>query len=139
MLIAIREGSVNKSTTVVLIFVALMIGLALGGMAVFHFGTRFIGYGTINAESAEAAVTVHALERLRAGDTNGAEDLLESRLDGALISVKSFLQSVPTTRRDTNAIQTLRLAKSYRDKFPRKTSTPEVDQAVAQALAFPDK
>jgi len=71
-------------------------------MVVFHFWTHFIGYGTIYAESAEAAGTVDVLERLRAGDVNGAKDLLESRLDGALISVKSFLQSVPTTQRDTN-------------------------------------
>ncbi|MBI3852272.1 MAG: lipid-binding SYLF domain-containing protein [Verrucomicrobia bacterium] len=89
--------------------------------------------------TADAQTTLLILERLRAGHTTEATTLLETRLDGALINLGASVGTSPQPERQPDSLQTLRRAKEYRTRFPRKTGNSNVDDEVARALSLLDK
>lgn len=74
-------------------------------------------------------VTVALLQRLRAGRTNEVIGVLETTLDGALISLAASPQEIGEPQ--TEAIK---LARQYRAKYPRKE-----DASVTRAFELLDK
>jgi hypothetical protein len=71
-----------------------------------------------------------ALRRLRAGDTQDAISLLEAALDSNLV----ILSDLPGARGEPGITNIVRNAAEYRDKYPRKTSFPEIDAQVSRYL-----
>ena len=60
----------------------------------------------------------------------GESTLSESQLDRNLVS----LGAMPERRRTERTLKALRVAKDYREKFPRATDHPEVDASVQRTL-----
>lgn len=87
---------------------------------------------TINTErdAADIAPTVRILEGLRSGDTNAAIRLLETRLDGKLMTFGAPSNAPHDAKYD----KILKMAKEYRSKHPHSTGNPTIDKAVSQAL-----
>ena len=78
----------------------------------------------------DIAVTVRVLDSLRSGRTNDAIKLLETRLDGALMTF-----SAPSgTPRDSKYDKILKMTKEYRTKYPHTTGVPEIDTGVSRAF-----
>ena len=75
----------------------------------------------------DIAMSVRLLQALRSGQTNDAIGLLETRLDGALIGY----DVLPHT---AGLDKLVRAAKDYRERFPHKSSNPDVDAGVARAF-----
>jgi hypothetical protein len=81
-------------------------------------------------EKQQAAVDqsfyVRVLTDLRSGNTNGAIELLETRLDGALMTF--------SYDHDPKYDKLLERAREYRSRYPHKSGTPGIDAAVARTF-----
>jgi len=66
-------------------------------------------------QSRDAGMAVALLERLRAGHTNQAIEVLEIELDGALQGLGASPQEIGEAE-----IKVLQLARQYRARYPRK-------------------
>ncbi|WP_171160103.1 hypothetical protein [Usitatibacter palustris] len=106
-------------------------GVVAGGAATLQFTTMM--YGGFNTVSAAAAVSakVAALDAIRSNDYAKATEMLETLLDGDIISLKALMTDFP----DPMAPKALARAAKYRAANPRKTGEAIVDNAVAEALA----
>ena len=98
-------------------------------------------YGYLSAmitsqQTADLNSTVLVLDRLRAGRVPEAIELLESRMDGALINLGTTVGATPREERESNSLVTLQRAKDYRAKFPRKTGDSMIDDRVARAWSL---
>lgn len=117
-------------------------GVFVGGGVTARFADEFIAQlGEMEAESnsisSEGGVYmgVRLLNILRSGDNTKAIAVLENQLDGNLIS----LGAMPEQRRKERTLKALRLAKEYRERFPRATHDPEVDASVQRTLDLVDR
>jgi hypothetical protein len=81
--------------------------------------------------AADVGIIVAVLERLRSGRTNDAVQLLETRLDGALVGIGT----APQDARNANVNSAARMAQRYRGEHPHKAGTPEVEAAIVRAFA----
>ena len=81
-------------------------------------------------DATEIVVTVRVLDSLRSGRTNEAIRLLETRLDGAIMT----FGAPSVSQRDPKYDKILKMAKEYRSKYPHTSSSPEVDAAIARAF-----
>lgn len=123
--------------TIIVAVFALAAGIVGGAFTALHFGSRFVGQSDITGEVAEAALIVKALEQLRVKDIVAASELLEARLDGAVINMSVVDSSGFGVETDAKVRGVLREVSDYRQRFPRKTGQPNVDAAVASALSKP--
>ena len=114
---------------------ALLIGWAIGLYATQHYYEQWIGrYQTRHAfDGVNDRLIV--LNPLRAGDTNGAAELLESQLDGQLLMLGTLMQNVSASELQPRQLQLLTQLRNYRAAHPRQTSQPEIDRAVAGVLS----
>ena len=80
----------------------------------------------------DIATTVRILQSLRSGDTNAAISLLETQLDGALIS----FSTPPANSRDTKYYQILAMARDYRAKYPHASGVPDIDNEVSRTFSL---
>jgi hypothetical protein len=120
----------TRTRVAVLATATFLAGLAIGGYGVMSFMSEMLV--SFGATSSVAGVSTHVavLQSLRAGNARGAVDLLETFLDGELMSVGAYrADSLPQS-----APITVRRAAEYRAKYPRTTQNPEVDAAVSKGL-----
>jgi hypothetical protein len=101
-------------------------------------------YGYLSAmitsqQTADLSSTILILDRLRAGRVPEAIELLESRMDGALINLGATVGATPREERGSNSLATLQRAKEYRAKFPRKTGDRTIDERAERAWSLPDE
>jgi hypothetical protein len=83
-------------------------------------------------DATDIATTVQILQSMRSGDTNAAISLLETRLDGALISF-----STPSANpRDAKYDQILAMARDYRAKYPHASGVPDIDNGVSRTFSL---
>jgi|GEM_PF-2906443 len=81
-------------------------------------------------DATDIALTIRVLDGLRSGRTNDAIKLLETRLDGALMTF-----GAPSDNpRDSKYDKILRIAKEYRTRYPHATGVPEIDTGVSRAF-----
>jgi hypothetical protein len=78
----------------------------------------------------DLSTTVRILESLRSGRTNDAIQLLESRLDAAVMS----FDAPSDVKRDQIYDPVLKMAKEYRNKHPYKEGVPEIDTVVERVF-----
>jgi lipid-binding SYLF domain-containing protein len=84
-------------------------------------------------QTADASTTLLILERLREQRTAEAIELLEARLDGALINLGAAMAATPPAERVPSPFDTLQRAREYRTEFPRRTGHTNIDDRVARA------
>jgi lipid-binding SYLF domain-containing protein len=82
--------------------------------------------------TADASLAIALLEQLRAKYSTEAVELVEMRLDGALIGLSSSLSAMPKPERPAIALQTLQRAKEYRTRFPRKVADPTIEEELTR-------
>ncbi len=76
---------------------------------------------------------------LREGNTNNAIEVLENRLDGGIIGLSSALPEQSDPKKRAAYVRLLKRVRDYRAAHPWKSDSPEVQEAVAKALAgIPD-
>jgi hypothetical protein len=86
-------------------------------------------------KATDVAITVRILESLRSGNTKTAIKLLETGLDGALITF-----SVPSSNpRDTEYDKILETAKKYRAQYPYSSGIPDIDNGVNRTFSLLSK
>ena len=103
---------------------------------------RFNDYSTANLAShnyADLGVTLAILQRLRDGRTNQAYELLEGRLNTAIVGFVASYRELPASVRDGPDMKVLQQAKDYRAKFPFKHRYPSVDKGAADAFKILDE
>lgn len=97
------------------------------------------------ALAAEISTDLACLQRLRAGETNAAIAVLEQRIDGAVGVLGEGLRLIPTSERDPQQLQAIRIYRHYRRQFPLtnspaypfKTAIPSgVIEGIARAYAL---
>jgi Flp pilus assembly protein CpaB len=85
----------------------------------------------LKKNEADTATLVVVLKQLRSGQTNDALNMLEIKLDGALVGM-GFSE---TNDRDASFQNILKMAKNYRDKFPREEKNPDSKSAIEQTFS----
>ncbi len=120
-------------------FIGLVSGLAISGSVGVYF------YHRLDAEWSKVSANFNlcqayiTLERLRSGKSEDAIKFNEHLLDAGVMDLARVLRKIPPQRRGTNNVHLLRKAKDYRARFPYTGGIPEVDMAVARALALADE
>lgn len=129
-----RDMKKRKFISVALIFlISAVIGGIAGASIVAYFLFSFFNNGSMMQDLVGIKQDVTALQKIRAGDTDGATESLESALDRKLIRFSLDLKGSKQMRHSIN--NALSSAKTYRTKYPRTTDCPGIDEAVAQALS----
>lgn len=93
-------------------------------------GEFIVQPSAISQSSAAASVRVSALTLIRDGKFDDAASLLETMLDGDLIS----LGAAPKEKIDKQTANVIRRAAEYREKFPRSSGDTRVDEMVSESL-----
>jgi hypothetical protein len=110
------------------ILVALFGALAGGGLVYLNL-EAYLSKRLELSEAVTIMSTVQTLRVLRDNEIQSALDLLETRLNGALIT---FCSPPPLTKEGAMA---LAKARQYREKFPFRGSDPVVDDAISKVLS----
>lgn len=122
--------------TVLIAFIALLIGTLAGGVAGWYeatsFSARFFGDGWMLGKAVEVQTQVAVLTRIRDGQTTEATNLLESNLDGNIMPLSNSKVYAETT--NLAVTKAINMARDYRSKYPRNTTSKEVDNAVNGVL-----
>jgi thiaminase len=120
---------------ILFLVIALLVGWAVGSYSTEHFYDKWIRrYQTHKAfEGVNERLTV--LNALRAGDTNGTAELLESQMDGQIMLLAPFLQEMPAGQLQPQNFRLLTQLRDYRAAHPRKSGQPEIDQIIAVILS----
>ena len=87
---------------------------------------------------ADLGMTAAILQRLRAGRTNEAYEMLEGRLDSDVISFAASYRELPKPLQEQGSLKVLGYVKDYRAKFPFKVGDRNVDDGVADAFKILD-
>jgi hypothetical protein len=125
----------KKSHVILFVSLSLIFG-AVGGW--FAAGYRYGQWANNFASSAtlgDLGEAYSALQSARAGDTNIAVEMLESRLDVAIIDLAAKVRETADSKKRDGYLRALARARDYRAVHPRTTDSPEFDGAVAQALS----
>lgn len=84
-------------------------------------------------QAADVNTTILILDRLRDQRTAEAIELLEARLDGALINLGAAVATTPRDERTSGPVDTLQRAREYRAEYPRQTGFTNIDDGVERA------
>lgn len=122
--------------TIVVAGVAFLLGGAGGIVAgvyvAIHFTSNFFADGFMAGQALETQVSVAVLRKLRANENQKAIDLLETRLDGYIIGLRTDRGYPDGTNESVR--QAISRARDYRAEYPRKSGLPEADAAVNAVL-----
>jgi len=130
----IVRRTVLKGRATVIALVAGALGLAAGVVSTAWFMSRFLTYARATSSVATLVVDGATVKMLQSGDTNAATRLLQSRLDGELITIRSEVKAgytlTPQGRKAIAQIRQLRESSGY------EPADPEVRAAVHDALSL---
>ena len=76
-----------KHRSLMIAGVSGLAGLIIGAIAAAWFSSSFFGYGMTTGALANVVVEGAALEKLHAGDIDGARRILDVHLDGELLTI----------------------------------------------------
>jgi hypothetical protein len=129
---------VKKIMSVALIFlIGALTGGAAGAYVTMHFASLFYIDGSILQDVVSIKQNIAALQNIRQGKIDHATEILEAAVDGNLIRFSADLRGSRHIHQPIN--NALKASKDYRKKYPRSTKYPELDEAVARALAKADE
>jgi hypothetical protein len=133
----------SKTKAIILAGCALILGVVGGALITRHvLICGFLAYMKLTSSGMEAtsytgaAQSVMLLDHLRRGDAQFPVESLEVQLDGDLIGLWAFYKDTTADKRDAHLLKLLAKIRDYREKYPRKTEHPEIDQTVAEVLAW---
>lgn len=126
----------SKKATILIALSTLVVGTILGALGATVFQAHSSNKLAVGSLTAEATTTVGTLNRLRAGKMNEATDLLETKLDEALIGLGAFLADPRELNRDPLRRKTLEMARDYRAKYPHDSGSPIVEESIARAFSL---
>jgi hypothetical protein len=120
--------------------IGLLTGLGIGSTAGICYYRRSLRKSAELSVIREIAVRLHTLISLREGDLETAVKRNEDTLDGSIILLGSMLRSMSNERRHEHqyALQQIRAAKEYRQKYPQKRMSPIFDRDIAECLSYAD-
>ncbi|MBI2070400.1 MAG: hypothetical protein HYT79_07320 [Elusimicrobia bacterium] len=114
----------------------ILAGTAVGGYYGFRHGMEFILNECLYGDARDIQSRVGALKHLRSGDRKQGIELLEARLDDALIM---FDPNEPypglTQRTMAEMNKAIRESKEYRQAHPRQSNRPGIDEMVKNLFA----
>lgn len=138
----------NKKLGIVLMFVAFILGAVVAGGSVrCFFARRLVIMNKIldyqfecQPELSTSLVSISALKELRSGETSNsnAVEYLESQLDCAVAGLGRYIGHHPLSDLDPHPelVATLRVAKKYRDQFPRTNQVVFFQKEIEQAFSL---
>jgi hypothetical protein len=121
---------------ILLLLAGAIVGAAAGGYGGLRYGSASILNECLQLDARDVQKSVVTLKHLRAGERDQAVELLEARMDDALIPFDPD-QPYPGLEERTIAEinNALRQAKDYRSANPRKSNRPHVDAMVGNLLS----
>ncbi len=130
-----------KAKKIIAVALIFLIGAIVGGIAgasiSSYFLFSFFNSGSIMQDVVGIKQHVAALQMIRGGDIDDATETLEMALDSTLTRFSVDLKG--PGQPDELINNALKTAKAYRAQYPRTTKYPEIDKAVAKALARADE
>jgi hypothetical protein len=129
---------ISRRASIFLALASFFVGLFAGGGSVYAYWENLTNQLCLSAVKAQTQNAVGDLNWLRAGKTTNVVDLLEVNLDGDLIGLVGFLHNPHELRGDVVSVKILQMAKEYRTRFPHKSGSSQVDEAVANAFHLLD-
>ena len=109
----------------------LIVGLFAGIFLVGRLTEPYFHTSIVDTTMAEAHGDLVAVQALRRDEVDRAANLLESRLDTAVITLAVGFEDVSSTTGDKWAL--LRQIRDYRAQYPRDEHRPDDAPALAQA------
>jgi len=128
----------NKKLAIVLIVVAFVIGAIGGAWAMRIFYNSFMLRFASSGETSKIVNDVTALTWIRKNDVTNAVEFLENDLDSSLMYFSILVNDVPKSKIDPQDLKSLRMAKSYRDKFPYTNEDVEISQTISKRFLLLD-
>ena len=131
----------SKGFGIFLIVIAFVVGAVAGGWFVGDFYTsRVLSHEVWAEEKGQMGEQLSLLTSLRQNDTTNAIEHLETRLDSSILTVGFYFKYDSDAKSEPKVLQNLQMAKSYREKYPHKTSDhPEIDESVSNILSLVNK
>lgn len=128
------------SARVLAMVLIFAVGLATGGgLSVYWFERAHPNFDDVflTAEAGKLEAALLSLREVRAGHIQEATEILEAKIDAALISLSIGPgKASEAAQNDKNKM--IERARQYRLEFPRKTTNPGIDASVAKVLAQPE-
>jgi hypothetical protein len=124
----------------IIVLALLVIGISLAtGIYIGSSRTiKFVYNDSLSSAELGISTNIHTLEMLRKGETEKAEELLESLIDvqvGHLgVSTNSSLLGDKA-----KVLEAIRLAKEYRAKYPGHKVNPTLNNSVVNAFKLVEK
>jgi uncharacterized protein YneF (UPF0154 family) len=134
----VKGQIMSKKLAIILIVVAFLVGAIGGGWSIGYFYNRLTTRLVCNTETARAVMDMAALNRIRSNNVTNAIKLLETELDGSMITLGLYLKDIPKSQLDADQLKALRRIKDYRDKFPHTNEYPELNRIISNALLLAD-
>ena len=121
---------------VLLLVLGVLLGAAAGGYYGVRSGHASILNECLDKDARDVQSSVVTLRHLRAGERERALEVLEARMDDALIPFDPATPYPGLTGDTTGEIdKALREVRDYRAAHPRKSSRPHVDAMVGNLLS----
>lgn len=122
----------KRVAVLVLVFLGGFVSALAVSAVAGYFVVLFFIHGYNLSVAVEAQQKVYALKEIKEGNLAKAVERLELGLDGGLMTIG---KDNPITKTDETAAKAIALAREYRARYPRKTSSPAVDRAVEEVLS----
>jgi hypothetical protein len=92
----------------------------------------------ISQNTADVRHQIQLLELAQAGDYIKLKKMLESFLDIRLASLAPYVIKLPINSDDNynDVIETIKIAKTYREKYPEHQLIPNIENSVRKTLDF---
>lgn len=117
----------------------LVVGLVVGGASGWFFTDRYLGRTwtqlIYSGAASEAQLDARILQKLRAGETEKAFEMLEAILDGNLITIGAMSEYVSSETMNEGFFSALDVIREYRKQYPSSASTPHVQETLNRALS----
>jgi hypothetical protein len=117
---------------IVLCIVAAMSGVVVGAWVAFRFTMGMADVGVLTRAEADLAVGTRILQSLHSGEWKVAKELLETQLDGALITIDAYASQ--GAKLEPKTYERLEQIKRIRNDSAYQPSDPLVATTVERAL-----
>jgi hypothetical protein len=123
----------SKALILAVAVVALVVGFFAGRWHTAASWNRFFEHYVYQRDSVDIQCFTRALTYFRDGKQDDALMVLETHLDGSIITFVTY-DRVPPAQREEFVSRAIGVAREYRSQHPWKSSSSEVDQSVRNIL-----
>lgn len=113
-----------------IILIAFTIGILTGS-----YGTSFFSNNSVILQTTlDLLPIIYTLKKLRENRVSDSIELLETKLDDMLFSLKDYGKS-SRNGQDWMITRSIKLTKAYRSQYPRKTNNLGIDSTIDKTLS----